>query len=56
MHAIRRNLRKRENKKKARVSALEMDGYDLCCCETSARAMISMAQVLEMVEEKEKVC
>ncbi|KOS36574.1 hypothetical protein ACN38_g12680, partial [Penicillium nordicum] len=25
------------------VSALGMDGYDLCCCETSARVKISMA-------------
>lgn len=35
------NSRKRENKTRP-ILALDMDGYDRCCCETSATAMISM--------------
>lgn len=47
---------RREHKTRT-ISALEMDGYDRCCCEASAMVTVSMPYGSRMEEEKgKKVC
>jgi hypothetical protein len=54
IHAESKVFRGSGNTKLRTISALEMDGYDRCCCETSVKVTISMPYGSRVEEEREK--